>query len=152
MMRPGQGVLEVMEYCLSSRIWRSVLVFFTTLLLFGSQIQEMWTPKEADIVFDILFSVALGVFLLDMLVRTYVEPQYFGFNLFGNKISDAPAAWGSCRLGSFMFWCDLISTLTLLYDISFINRSNFEMLEIEIELNSFGMPVSRRVNCLVVSS
>lgn len=130
-----------MSVLISSRVWHALLVFFTILLLFGAQLQELWVPKEGDIVFDILFTVALGVFAFDMLFRCYTEPQYFEFNLCGKTFGEAPAAWGSCRLGSFMFFCDLLSTVTLLYDISYINRALVATETIDIELNGFGLPV-----------
>lgn len=138
--RPNRKTVEWMSHYQASRFWQFSLVFFTMLLLFGSQLQELWVPKEGDFYFDILFTIALGVFVIDMLIRCYVEPNYFGFNL--RKPTDASAAWGSCRLGSFMFWCDMISTATLLYDISFINRPLFDEETIEIELDPWGMPVS----------
>ena len=75
------------------------------------------------------------------MVRCYTEPQYFEFNLCGKTAGDAPAAWGAFRLGSFMFWCDLISSATLLYDISFINTFYFAIETINMELDQFGLPV-----------
>ncbi len=120
-----------------------MLVFCTILLLFGSEIQELWFPKQADIIFNVLYVVALCVFVGDIMVRCYTEPQYFEFNLCAKTVGDAPAAWGAFRLGSFMFWCDLISSATLLYDISFINTFYFAIETINMELDQFGLPVRR---------
>jgi hypothetical protein len=46
------------------------------------------------------------------------------------------------RLGSFLFWCDFISTMTLLSEIAFINKRAFESVTVMIQLDQFGMPVS----------
>ena len=124
-----------------------MLVFFTILLLFGAQFQKLWAPKEVDIVFDVLYTVALGAFALDIIFRCYTEPQYFEFNLCAKTTGDPPAAWGSCRLGSFMFWCDLLSSATLLFNISFVNASAFEVETIAIELDRYGLPVRWNAMC-----
>lgn len=140
-LRPSRASLDRMTILITSRIWQVLLVFFTILLLFGAQFQELWVPKEGDLVFDILFTVALAVFALDIVFRIYTEPQYFEFFLCGRTPGDSPVAWGSCRLGSFMFWCDLLSSATLLYDISYINTSFFDTETIGIKLDKFGLPV-----------
>jgi len=140
-MRPSRATLDRITVLLSTRIWQILLVFFTILLLFGAQFQELCVPKGGDVVFDVLFTMALVVFALDIIFRMYTEPQYFEFNLCGKTLGDTPVAWGSFRLGSFMFWCDLISSLTLLYDISYINKSLFNIVTIDIELDHFGLPV-----------
>ena len=134
--RPSRRTLELMSGFMYSSFWQLLQVVFTVLLLFGSQVQELWTPKEADVVFDVLFSIALGVFLLDMIIRCFLEPQYFEFSTPKSK-----TAWGSCRLGSFMFWCDLISSMTLLFDISYVNNRWFATEAVTIQLNQKGMPV-----------
>lgn len=137
--RPSRAALDRMTSIISSRFWNMVLVFFTILLLFGEQFQELFIPKEGDIVFDVLFTIALAVFFIDIILRCYVEPQFFGYC---GKDSNENSTWGSFQLGSFMFWCDLISSATLLYDISYINRSLFQINTIDIVLNSLGLPVS----------
>jgi len=50
---------------------------------------------------------------------------------------------GCCgiEIGSFLFWCDVVSTLTLLHEISFIDKSNFSEIQIMIILDAFGVPV-----------
>jgi hypothetical protein len=58
--------------------------------------------------------------------------------------SSSPASCcGSLSVGSFLFWCDVLSTLTLLTDISFINRANFSEQHLVITLGAYGLPVRR---------
>jgi len=130
---------------LISRFWQILLGIFTILLLFGAQIQWLFLPKEADIVFDVLFTIALVVFSLDIVLRCYLEPNYFNFCGSGSNVNGeqgrAVNAWGGCHIGSFMFWCDFISTLTLLYNITYINRTLTEESGFEVKLDPFGAPV-----------
>lgn len=56
------------------------------------------------------------------------------------------AGWGSnyfgFSLGSFLFWCDVLSTLTLLSEISWINPRKFKEQQIVILVDAvFGIPV-----------
>jgi hypothetical protein len=139
---------------IKSRSWKFILVVFTLLLLFGPQFRDLFIPKDGDTAMDIIFMVALVFFTLDILIRIDVEPNYFSFDLFCRRQRPQASGdlggmgCGSCRLGSFLFWCDVISTLTLLYEISFINHNHFDELEINIRLDRFGVPVrSCRGSC-----
>ena len=73
---------DACQLCLFERIsllWKWVIVFFTIVLLFGSPIQILYTTKDADIVFDILYIMALVVFVLDIILNMLVDPAYFVF-------------------------------------------------------------------------
>jgi hypothetical protein len=55
------------------------------------------------------------------------------------------SCWPTCanlQCGSFIFWCELASTCSLLYEISFINKKHFQQERIQIGLDQFGIPVS----------
>lgn len=41
-----------------------------------------------------------------------------------------------------MFWCDVLSTLTLLYDISWVNILLEERVELTVPVNAVGVAVS----------
>jgi hypothetical protein len=135
---------------IQSRSWKFILIVFTLLLLFGPQIRDMYISKDGDTAMDVIFMCALVFFTLDILIRIDVEPNYFSFDLFCRRgqrkegSSDLATGWmgcGSYGLGSFLFWCDVISTLTLLHEISFINRDHFDEIQINIQLDMFGVPV-----------
>jgi hypothetical protein len=128
-----------MEKCICSKPWKVLLPFFTLLLLFGSQIQSLAVPKRGDIAFDVLYTLGLAFFLVDLCIRCRIEPNYFMFSICGRGIGDAP---GSVVCGSFMFWCDLVSTLAFLYDISYVNTRHYDMITVDIALDPFGQPVS----------
>jgi hypothetical protein len=89
-----------------------------------------------------LYTIALAVFILDMILNLLVDPEYFGFDPWRRlQQPHQPKRW-TCGVGSFMFWCDVVSTLALLHDISFINQREYEMPELKLELNEYGIPVS----------
>jgi hypothetical protein len=113
-------------------------------LLFGSPIQFLWIPKEGDTVFDVLYTIGLAVFILDMIFNLLVDPEYFGCNYFWRRVQQPhqPKRWTCGGVGSFMFWCDVVSTLALCHDISYINQKEYEMLELNLKLNKYGIPVS----------
>lgn len=102
----------------------------------------MFFPKGADVYFDVLYSVASAVFFLDIILNIFVDPEYIAFHLCRRKGDDTQNSYWTCGIGSFMFWCDVVSSLALLYDISYINKHEFEMLEISIVLDNYGVPVS----------
>ena len=56
-----------------------------------------------------------------------------------------PEKWGKIHIGSFLFWCDVISTASLLFEISYINRSKDQIQSIDIELDPYGIPVCMKL-------
>ena len=152
-------VLQWASRLIHSLYWKIVMILFTVILLFGSPVQT-FLPKEVDIYFDIMYIVALGVFAFDMLIHLITDPDYFGFHppalllcLLGMKRKPqhgggrtGSSGSGSDKLGigSFKFWCDIISTGMLFYDIQYTNARNYEEEYWHIDLNTPpGVPVSR---------
>ncbi|KAL3937309.1 MAG: hypothetical protein SGBAC_007561 [Bacillariaceae sp.] len=111
------------------------------LLLFGSSMQFIFFPKEADIIFDILYTVAFAVFVIDTVMNVVIKPEYFGFNTCWNRQRQDGQS-RSFGIGSFMFWCDVVSSMAMLYDISYINEPEFESPTIDIKLDAYGVPTN----------
>lgn len=143
---------------LNSHAWKAVLTVFSAILLFGEQIRELFLPPSADNYVDAVFVLVLVFFSADILMRCDVEDNYFvrcrrpteccggngNFNNNGNINSNGACRCGCCcSCGSFLFWCDLLSTLTLFYDISWIGVRHFSELSYDISLGNFGVPVRR---------
>lgn len=139
-LQPSPRFLHGLSVIIKSPLWKIIIAFNTVLLLFGSEFQELFIPPTGDIVMDILFFIALGVFTADIIMRCYLEPNYA--SLPTCHPNQQNSAWGRCSMGSFLFWCDFVSTLTLLYNISFINAHTFQAKTIDITLNVIGIPVS----------
>ena len=135
------------ESLLGSVAWKTLIIFFTILLLFGSPIQFLFVPKGGDLAFNILYLMALGVFTFDMVLNLIVDPEYFGFDYCKPNrglIPQQPTFW-TCGIGSFYFWCDVVSTLALCFDISYINGREYAMMEINLQLNEYGVPVGSMI-------
>jgi hypothetical protein len=75
------------------------MALVTIFALFGDELRAGITTKEADFYFNIALCVSLVLFLVEVLVNSCVVDD-FKF--------------------SFFFWLDIIATLSLLPDISFI--------------------------------
>jgi hypothetical protein len=138
---------------LKSRIGKGLMVCFSIFLLFGSPIQHLLMPPAADVVFDILSCITLGYFVVDMVIRIVAEPNYFHFQVWlppgmtknrGNVYITEPTPVLECAMGSFMFWCDIVSAGMLLYDISFINPDHYSVVDVDIRLDKHGLAVRRR--------
>ena len=112
------------------------------MLLFGSPIQILYTTKDADIVFDILYIMALVVFVLDIILNMLVDPAYFVFSMFPSMESFDQPKLCSCGVGSFNMWCDVVSAATLLYDISYTNKFYYSEEVLELTLDQHGLLVS----------
>jgi hypothetical protein len=145
------GLKRSLQYlsgrAVNSLVWRVMGVVFTLLLLFGSSIQFWFFPASADPVFDALYIVGFAFFWVDILFNVYTDPEYFVWDLCRNQqgtnqnLNHNSRGWGSFRCGSYNFWCDFVSSGGFLYDVSFINQSEFAMAVIPIALDSMGVPV-----------
>ena len=143
-------ILQWASRLIHSIYWKVVMILFTVILLFGSPVQT-FLPKEVDLYFDIMYIVALGVFAFDMLVHLITDPDYFGFHplaillcMLGirrkpRRGRGRSGSSGSDKLGigSFKFWCDIISTAMLFYDIKYTNARNHREEYWHIDLNEF---------------
>jgi hypothetical protein len=155
-------LLPFSHVVLSSLVWRTSLVVGNFLLLFGNPIHMLWLPPQADTAMDVLYTLVLVIFIADMGFRAVAMPGYFGISVRqiyhpSSKLQSSPAGGGSStsasssascwswfrciNMGSFLFYCDLLSTLTLLYEISYINPDKYKLLHYEIHLDRVGIPV-----------
>jgi hypothetical protein len=147
---PRQHQLRYLNHACDSLVrsvfWKTLIIFCTVLLLFGSPIQFLWVPKGGDSVFDVLYIIALVVFLHDMLFNLISDPEYFGFDPWRPNRMQQPyqQKFWTCGIGSFIFWCDVVSTAALCHDISYINPREYAMVEITLDLDEYGILVSIR--------
>lgn len=102
----------------------------------------MFFPKTADLIFDGLFSFAFAIFIFDMVLNIAVKPDYLPFNTCWRRGEEETKIFRRRGIGSFMFWCDLVSSFAMLHDISYINARAFARPGINIKLDNFGVPVS----------
>lgn len=142
--KAAQARRNVGTAMLNNMLWKVLLCFFTILLLFGAQVRDLWLPSSSDTTMDVLNMIALCFFTIDIIIRVDVEPNYFNFKICQRDRSENSNRQGCAEfsIGSFIFWCEVVSTLALLHEISFIDKGNFSETVYHIQLDPFGIPVS----------
>ena len=75
------------------------MTLITLYALLGEDIKMMTTQKHSDGYFTIMTSIALLLFLCELIIQSIGKEDY---------------------LNTFFFWLDLISTVSLITDIDFI--------------------------------
>lgn len=140
------GINYRCDRLVQSIFWKTILAFCTVVLLFGAPLQFLCSQRGADSAFDVVYLVVLGVFILDMAFNLMVDPEYFKCP----KCIWKPhqAKFWNCGIGSFMFYCDALSIVGLLRDISYVNPKYFSTMSLVLELDEYGIAVSVRVYLL----
>lgn len=161
-------VLNRLQRFTKSMVWKSLYVAFSLFLIFGPPVQALAADRPAsNVVFEVLRNMTLIFFLIDMTVRLMRDKDYFVCNpscgsglgqavmtgdrggggarnssFYGTEVKDSASFLSCCDIGSFLFWCDLISTSAILYDLNYINPTLTRIKTMYIILNSEGIPVS----------
>ena len=108
---------------------------------------------------NVLFLITIVFFLYDIYIRIWIieEEHYVTVPAFWMRTAAAAAGGGGGRppryswyhvtiqiltCASFLFWCDLLSTLALLYDITWFNVRHFREGAISITLDAYGIPTT----------
>jgi hypothetical protein len=93
---------EISKFCkkiLDHVIFTSIINFLTLYAIFGPDIRVKDFNKDADEGFDVLSCIAIAFFFLEILLQLIGNKEYFN---------------------SFFFWLDLISTISIFFDVTFI--------------------------------
>jgi len=129
---------------LNTTLYKTLLIVATIILLFGAEFRDL--VPLADAAMDYVFAVVLVFFLVDMGLRCDAESQYFGLHCgrnchYQSGDDEEASSQPLFQMGSFLFWCDVISTLTLLREITWFDlEGNFDEQHIDVQLNQWGMP------------
>ncbi len=97
-----------------------IMSILTMWALFNNDIRLAATTKEADTGFEVVISVAFFLFILEIGAQSFYKKDYLWFpdwNPFpGESTFDT---WvRRAQFGSFYFWLDWISTLSLIFEVS----------------------------------
>jgi hypothetical protein len=84
---------------INSNIFISFMTFLTIIALFSSDIQQAWLPSSVDFSFDVLQTIMLFFFTLEIVMTCLAKRRY---------------------INSFFFWLDIVATVSLIQDISFL--------------------------------
>ena len=119
--------------------WKFLIVIFTIILLFGHPCHFWFLPASSDPVMYTLFLVGFVIFGIDMIFHCYLDPLYSPFVSCKRNRERYCFPW--VHVGSFNFWCDFLSTICFLLDVSYIFKSRFGRTTITIKVNDLGFPV-----------
>jgi hypothetical protein len=121
---------------LDHRGWKIAILFFTLVLIFGAPLQDL-CPKAVDPYFYVVFIITFVILMIDIFMMCLVVPSYL------RKTSD-DAGWHCLpfQTGSLIFWFDLLSVLSFLYEMPGVNKALTRLPEIVVHLNSSGEPTN----------
>ena len=137
---------------IDSKPWYCLTIFFTVVLLLASDVRDLWFSQKAELAFNVILTCTLSFLLLDVILRSIADPDYFAISILGKAFrpttEQVDHGFGTLlRIGSFLFWCDLVSTLFLIFDIEWFVSFRFVKQTIEIQIDELGSPV----RCLLLS-
>jgi len=127
---PNQSALERMKRLLKSRFWKVTIMLFTMVLLFGAPIQHFF-PEDTRSIFNAIYLTTIVILLVDIFLMVFVQKKYFNLS-FNLSFKNWRKGWNEIECGSFMFWFDLISVLSMLFNVSFILKLNAAVIDINI--------------------
>lgn len=85
-----------------------MFAFITIFALFGDDFKYLVLPKTLDFYFDLLTLFAMAAFFIEMVLSYHCKPSY------------------RC---SFFFLLDLVSTLSMVLDLSYVSETYLSNLE-----------------------
>jgi len=123
-------------------LWKSLIIMSTILLLIGPPVQ-MFISYTANNTMDILYLLGFIIFVMDMIFYCYLDPRYFPCGPCHIINREVRRSYLQNSLGSFSFWCDFLSTICFLFEISFLGLNFRRVWKPEIiQLQNLGFPVS----------
>jgi hypothetical protein len=90
---------SIFHYFVNNNYFVGFMTGLTIIALFANDVQLAWMPAEFDLAFDIIQTIMMALFSLEIIFTCLAKKSY---------------------INSFFFWLDLIATLSFIQDISFI--------------------------------
>lgn len=107
-----------------STLWNILVLIFTIILLLGG-ILPLFFRGSTHKILDPLFLITIAVLIVDMFVASQTQHKYFCIRW---------KSWTDFSFGSFLFFYDFISVISLLVDISWVKRMIVTSdIEIQVE-------------------
>ena len=97
--------LRALKRTIDHPAWIGTTLILILVILFGPAIRDIWLPKTVDGAVDGVLTIAFAFLLVDIIIRCFVDRDYFTWNI---KTRDLPE--NNCRMGSFRFWFDMVRT------------------------------------------
>ncbi len=107
------------EYYAESPFFVGLMSAYTLWALYNDDIRLSSTGKEADDAFEIVISLGLFLFVLEICASCFYKPDYWTQPVW-TRIGDETFYESVVRrmqIGSFYFWLDIIATLSLVLEV-----------------------------------
>jgi len=117
------------EKIVHNTIWRSIVLICELILLFGFETRDLLCPAESDVAFDVIFMLTFVLLIVDIILMSIALPGYFDYG-FSDKDHFR------ITFGSWPFWLDFLSALTVLNEITFINSMRVRSEEFNIMISA----------------
>ena len=89
----------IFNYIVENNYFVAFMTVLTIIALFANDIQMAWLPPGADLTYDIVQTIMFVLFCLEIIFTSLAKRTY---------------------IFSFFFWLDIVATLSLIQDITFI--------------------------------
>jgi hypothetical protein len=108
---------------MDSFLFQLFVTIFTLWALFSDDIRLSSTEKNADVVFETIISIIFFFFLIEIIGKLFCEEKYF--HIPKKKKPDIEESlydrwYRRLRIGSFYFFIDFISTMSLLIEVWYL--------------------------------
>lgn len=92
-------IKKFFEKVLEGNIYIVVMMIMNTFILFISDIQNGWLPHDCDRPIELIQTIIFSIYCLEIIITSLCKDTY---------------------VNSFFFWLDILSTIYIIQDISFI--------------------------------
>jgi class 3 adenylate cyclase len=103
-----------------------MMSLFTVWALFGSDIKQAATYKTADLGFEVIISIIFFAFCIENVMSMWAKPEYFLWPATFRRLPREKllaSIYRRTEIGSFYFYLDWISTLSLLFEIDWVTNN-----------------------------
>lgn len=128
----GGDTRMIVNRVIDSNVTITTMSLVTVYALYGDDVRKLAFPPSADVAFLAFSSIAFAFFTMEITLLCWCRDEYLklpdfdkakkvlkGFSMRGSIGSWFKALGKSLEFGSFYFWLDLISTLSMALEVSF---------------------------------
>jgi len=132
----GDDTRRIVSQILDHNSTITTMSLVTVYALYGDDVRKLAFPPSADVTFLTLSSLAFAFFAMEITLLCWCREKYLNLPDFekaknvikGFAVRESISSWfnalgKSLEVGSFYFWLDLISTLSMAFEFPWINVS-----------------------------
>ena len=138
-----EGVCKTLRICSSSSISKEKVMSFlesngttsfmtlaTIYALYSTDVMYLCFDKNADIVFEVISTLAFTLFFVEIIVQSWCRENYLRIptkqgileawhnaSLTSRYRDKVKIIFAACQFGSFYFWLDMMSTVSMIFEV-----------------------------------